>query len=142
MKKILYLVLVSLLMISASTPEKPVEIPLKGAWKVIRSKYGDEPMTDLKKDELTYKMFTGTRWSGAFYNNVTKKFDGAGGGTYSIKGNQYFETVEYYSWDSDVVGKVFTFTMTIENGMLHQKGTMEYKGNKNYLIEEWFVRVD
>lgn len=141
MKKLFYLVGVALLL-AAVPREAPVEISIKGAWRVVRAQYGDGPMREQGKDELTYKMFTGTRWSGAFYNKVTKKFDGAGGGTYTIKGDQYVEKVEYYSWDSDVVGKTFAFTLIMENGLLHQKGTMEYKDNSNYIINEWFERVD
>jgi len=142
MKKIFYLAVAALLVVAAAPRETPADVQLKGTWKIIRSQYGDDPMKDREKDDVTYKMFTGTRWSGIFYNSTTKAIGGSCGGTYTINGSQYAETVEYYSWDADVVGKTFTFNMTFENGMLHQKGTMEYKGNKNYMIDEWYVRVD
>ena len=142
MKKLFFLVALALIGMAAIPRETPADTKVIGAWKVVRAQYGNEPMTDQGKDEAVYKMFTGTRWSGAFYNTATKKFDGAGGGSYTIKGDQYVEKVEYYSWDSEVVGKTFTFTLKIENGMLHQKGTMEYQGNSNFIIDEWFERVD
>lgn len=142
MKKIPLIIALSILLIAAATPEINQDTPIKGAWKVVRSQYGNEPMTERPKEDLTYKLFTGTRWASTFYNSSTNTISGTCGGTYTIKGNQYVETIEYYSWDPAVAGKTVTFTMTIENGMLHQKGTMEYKGNPNYIIDEWYVRVD
>lgn len=141
MKQITYLMVVACLLLAA-TPKPNADTPIKGAWKTVRFQYGNEPMKDVDADEATYKLFTGTRWSSTHYNKGTKKISGTCGGTYKIKGNQYFETVEYYSWDPAVEGKTFTFTMTIENGMLHQKGTIEYKDNPKYIIDEWYVRVD
>lgn len=114
---------------------------IKGSWQVVRAQYGDEPMSEIK--ELTIiKTFTNTRWSGAWYNLTAKAFDGACGGTYTLKGDEYLETIEYYSWDANAIGQVAKFKLTVENGMLHQKGTISYKGNPNYIIEEWFKRID
>lgn len=141
MIKITFLAIAACLLIAAAI-HAPVEAPIKGSWKLVRAQYGSGEMKDLTPDEQVYKMFTGTRWSGAFYSTKKKKFDGAGGGTYVLKGDQYLETLEYYSWDPEAVGKKFTFTMKMENGLLHQKGTIEYKGNPKYVIDEWFERVD
>lgn len=142
MKKVFSLTAIAMLLIAASPQKKATDIKIIGAWQIVRSQYGDSPMGDQKPGESVIKMFTGTRWSGTFYNTITKKFDGTGGGTYAQKGDQYQETLEYFSWDSTAVGKTFTFTLRIENGMLHQRGTIEYKGNPKYLIDEWYKRVD
>jgi len=125
-------------------PETPADTPVKGAWQMVKSKYDKETdFTDYAKEGLlSYKMFTGTRWSGSSYNTKKRTISGTNGGTYTISGNQYVEKVEYYSWDTATEGKSFTFTMTIENGMLHQFGYIEYKENKKYLIDEWYKRVD
>jgi uncharacterized protein (DUF2147 family) len=142
MKTTIYLVAVAVLLLTAFAPATNSDTQIKGAWKLVRAQYGNDPMKDRSADDLTHKLFTGTRWSAAFYNKATKKLDGTGGGTYKITGDQYSETVEYFSWDPAVEGKTFTLTMTIENGMLHQKGTIEYNGNSKYSIDEWYVRVD
>ncbi len=142
MKKIIYLAIAALVVIAAASPERPADVQLKGAWKAIRSQYGKEPMVTLTESEISHKLFTGTRWSAVSYDKITKKITGTAGGTYTIKGSDYRETVEYYSWDSEVVGKTFKFTMTIENGMLHQKGFMEWKGDSKYSIDEFYSRVD
>lgn len=142
MKTPLYLVIAAALLLVASKPKADLNTQIKGAWRIVRSQYGKGSMEDTKADDSIHKLFTGTRWSATYYNSGTKKIGGTGGGTYKIKGDQYIETLEYYSWDSAAEGKTFTFTMTIENGMLHQKGTIEYQGNPKYLIDEWYVRVD
>lgn len=141
MKKLLALTVVACLLLAATTKTNS-DTPVKGAWKLVRAQYGNDPMEDMSADDATYKLFTGSRWSATFYNKGTKKISGTAGGTYTIKGDQYAETVEYFSWDAMVEGKTFTLTMTIENGMLHQKGTIEYKDNPKYLIDEWYARVD
>lgn len=142
MKKLLYLVVAALLVMAAAPRETPADVQLKGAWKLVRAQYGNDPMEDLGPGESTHKLLTGTRWSSTFYNKDTKKIGGTCGGIYKIKGDQYIETVEYYSWDSAMEGTTNTFTMTIENGMLHQKGIIVYKDNSKYIIDEWYVRVD
>jgi len=136
--------LLAILLLSAATSTSifnHTEDNIKGTWKCIRSRYGNSEMKD-RSNEDVFKIFTATRWSSAFYNKKEKKFDGAGGGTYTLKGELYIENVEYYSWDAATVGKTFNFTLKLENGMLHQTGTIEYKGDPKYVIEEWYQRVD
>jgi len=141
MKKIIILLAIACLL-SAASSKTNSDTPVKGAWKAIRIQYGNEPMVTLKENEISHKLFTGTRWSAVSFDKDTKKITGTAGGTYTLKGSDYTETVEYYSWDSEVVGKTFKFTMTIENSMLHQKGFMEWKGDPNYIIDEFYSRVD
>lgn len=140
MKKILFFAVAGWLVVAAAPA--PVDTPIKGTWKMISFQYDKAPIETLKENQVSHKMFTGTRWSATSFDKITNKITGIGGGTYTIKGDRYLETLDYYSWGDEVVGKTFTFTMTIENGMLHQKGYMEWKGNSNYLIDEWYVRVD
>jgi len=142
MKNALYLLRLVMLLTAASKPEMPADTPIKGAWKMIRSQYGKEPMVVSDENEMGHKLFTGSRWSAVSFDKNTNKITGTAGGTYTIKGSDYLETFEYYSWDSDVVGKTFKFSMTIENGMLHQKGFMEWKGDPKYTIDEFYSRVD
>jgi hypothetical protein len=142
MKTIATLLLAAFLLIAASPP--PADTSIKGAWQAIKSKYGDEKeYVDYEQAGIRgIKMFTGTQWSGVSYNLKEKKISGMAGGSYKIKGNQYSETVEYFSWDAATEGKTFVFTMTIENGMLHQFGYIDYKEDSKYLIDEWYKRID
>jgi hypothetical protein len=129
-----------LLLITTSVDFKPSAETVTGTWKCVRARYGTGEMENRTDD--VYKMFTATRWSAAFYNKHEKKFNGAGGGTYTLKGDQYTEVVDYYSWEPEAAGKTFRFVVKIENGMLHQTGTIAYKGDLNYTIDEWYQRVD
>jgi hypothetical protein len=144
MKNALVVIALAIFIISASPKEPTADTQIKGAWKMLKSKYGDEKeFVNYKKDELaSYKMFTGSRWAASVYDLQKKKISGTAGGSYTVKGDQYVETVEYYSWNAATEGKVFTFTLKIENGMLHQFGHMEYQDNPKYLIDEWYTRVD
>lgn len=129
-------------MVTAATTVKSTEPSIQGTWKMVSFQYDRDPVEKLKENQMTFKTFTRTRWSSASFDKITNKIAGNCGGTYTLQGNQYRETVEYYSWGNEVIGKTFTFTIEIEKGMLHQKGFMEWKGNSNYLIDEWYVRVD
>lgn len=126
-------------LMSFSTPKEDMSV--KGSWQVVRAQYGNEQMHEIK-EQMIIKSFTGTRWSAAYYNKSNGAFDGAGGGTYRLSGNKYFETLEYFSWDSGAIGKTFEFSLTIENGMLHQTGVIEYLDDKNYKVDEWYKRID
>lgn len=116
---------------------------IKGAWQLVKSQYGNEAAkTDYEQQGIVFiKMFTGSRWSAVSYDqhNTIGISDG---GHYVIHGDEYVETVDYFSSDTGVVGKTFHFTLRMENGLLHQHGTMEYKGNPKYLVDEWFRRLD
>lgn len=134
---------VTLTAIGNRSSDSMADSKLTGSWQIVKAQYGSGPMKTLGEGDLTtIKLFTATRWSVAFYNEKTKVFDGAGGGTYKLNGDQYLETIEYFSWHSDAVGQTTKFTLTLENGMLHQFGKMEYKGDKNYVIDEWYKKIE
>ena len=116
---------------------------IKGSWRLVKSQYGNDPAkTDYEKENIMFiKMWTGTRWSAVSYFK-DNKIGISDGGHYTISGDQYVETVDYFSSDATVVGKTFRFTLKMENGLLHQFGYMEYKDNPKSLVDEWFRRVD
>ncbi len=100
MKKLIYLISVALITVAATSPETPADTKIIGAWKLLRFQYGKDPIQNKKQNEICIKMFTGTRWSANNFDKATKQNGGIGGGTYTLKGDQYSETVDYYSWDS------------------------------------------
>lgn len=149
MKKIAYflslaVIAIALTAIARRTAEPSIASPnIIGSWKAVKTQYGDQPMKTRGENDFTVvKIFTATRWSGAFFNPKTKEFDGACGGTYELNGDEYLETIEYYSWDAASVGTKGKFTLKMENGMLHQFGKFEYKGNKEYVVDEWYKKID
>jgi len=85
MKKIAFL-LIAAIAFSAAATTTVNDTPIKGAWIVVKSRYGDEKELvnhDLEKVRAI-KMFTGTRWSGSSYNLKEKKISGSNGGSYKI----------------------------------------------------------
>jgi hypothetical protein len=141
MRKIILLAVVAWVVTSATTVNSTGP-SIQGTWKMVSSQYGKNPVETLKENQVSLKTFTRTRWSSAGFDKQTNKISSNCGGTYTLKDNQYKETVEYYSWGDEAIGKTFTFTLEMENGKLHQKGFMEWKGDKQYLIDEWYIRVD
>ena len=65
----------------------------------------------------------------------------AGGGSYTINGNQYTEHLDFYS-DRNWEGKPFTFTISINNDTLIQRGLekVENEGVDREIIEK-YLRV-
>ena len=62
----------------------------------------------------------------------------AGGGTYTLKGDQYTEHLNYYS-DPKWEGKTFIFTVSLQNDTLTQRGTekVEKEGIEREIIEKY-----
>lgn len=65
----------------------------------------------------------------------------AGGGSYTLTGNQYTEQLDYYS-DRNWEGNSFTFTVRIHNDTLIQRGMekLEKEGINREIIEK-YIRV-
>ncbi len=65
----------------------------------------------------------------------------AGGGSYSLNGDQYTEHLDYYI-DRNWEGKPFTFTVTMKNDTLIQRGIekVEKAGIERVIIEK-YIRV-
>lgn len=129
--------------VSYRSDDSPAASKITGSWRLVKGKYGKGEMKEYsEKGETAVKVFSGSRWSIAFFNYEKKTYDGAGGGTYKLEGEKYIETIEYFSWDLTSVGQTGVFTMKIENGMLHQYGTFEYNGDKAYVVDEWYQKID
>ncbi len=149
MKKITYLLSVVvagialMTILAASDPITSSVAEVKGSWKVVKARYGNDPEKTYSDNDMSIiKTFTGTRWSVAYFEKEKKTFEGAGGGSYKLSGETYVETIDYYSWDAANVGTTGTFSLKMENGMLHQYGTFVYKDNPKYIVDEWYKRID
>ena len=108
--------------------DKTTNRTLSGTWELVSSKVitkGDTTITSASKDQKMIKMFNDTHF--AFFKHDLHKgsdasnavFD-AGSGTYTLKGDQYFEHLEYCNyrgWENHD----FTFTLTIKGDSLIQR---------------------
>lgn len=123
-------------------------LQIQGTWKLISGETIDNGKTTpnvYPKDMEMIKIINANHF--AFldhHTNVAKDssnhFDG-GGGAYELKGDQYTEHLDFYA-DKTVENKAFTFTVTLKNDTLTQKGIEknEAKGITRMVIEK-YVRL-
>lgn len=122
--------------------------PIEGTWRLVTGTLvdqGDTTVTDYTQDLSMIKIINDSHF--AFLNHdLNKGRDStamfvAGGGTYTLEGDQYTEQLEYCSareWE----GNSFHFTVTIEGDTLTQRGVekIEDLGVERLNIEK-YVRV-
>lgn len=128
------LLLSSVLTCGAQTPD--------GAFKITGAQYGDTAMT---KEAITkqtiIKLFKDGYWIAAFFGDPARPFYGSGGGTFKIENGRYVEKLDFYSWDSTAVGKVYTFDYKLTPTAYHQEGRINSDQYKNYIIKEDFEKI-
>ena len=107
---------------------------MNGTWKLISGAVitkTDTTVTDYTKDQEMIKIINDTHF--AFLNHG-KTYD-AGGGRYTLTGDQYTEHLDFYN-DKNYEGKTFTFTVTMHGDTLIQQGK-----ELDHKIIERYVRV-
>ena len=131
MKVILYITLLSSLSFSCNNTTQKApdgEIAMEGTWQLVSGttiEKGDTTVTDYTKNQNMIKILNGTHFS--FLNHDLKKGKDstamfvAGGGRYTLAGDQYTEYLEYCS-ARDWEGNTFKFTVTIQGDTLTQRG--------------------
>ena len=121
-------------------------INLIGTWQLVTGTTitkGVSAITDYTKGQKMIKILNGTHF--AFLKHNTNKdslinFD-AGGGTYTLNGNDYAEHLDFYN-DRNWEGKAFKFKVTLKNDTLIQTGIERVeKENINRVIIEKYVKI-
>ena len=90
-------------------------------------------MRDVNRPRKTMKMLAGGRFQWIAYDTSKKEFYGTGGGTYTAKSDGYIENIEFFSRDSNTVGKSLGFDFEIKDGDWHHRG-FSSKGDPKYEI--------
>ncbi len=120
-------ILISCTPVTKDEPKK-AKLPLEGTWKLLTGitiEKDDSTVTDYTKGQQFIKIINEDHF--AFTNHdLNKGKDAAaifssGAGTYSLTDNSYTEHLEYCT-DRQWEGNDFTFTITINNDTLIQKG--------------------
>jgi hypothetical protein len=122
--------------------------PIIGTWQLVSGATitkGKSEANSYPKDQKMIKIINDTHF--AFLNHTlntakdsSNKFD-AGGGSYTLKGDQYTEHLDYYK-DKAWEGKPFTFTITFAGDTLIQKGVEKVEGTGiDRVIIEKYLRV-
>lgn len=149
--KILSLLLVIIILASCKTDSDKKEgsaVQIKGTWTLLSAttvSKGQKTFTDFTKDQRMIKIINDDHF--AFLRHDLKlnkegknNFDG-GGGRYTLKGDQYTESLDYYN-DKNWEGKTFNFTVKIQNDTLIQTGVEKVEAaGVDRTITEKYLRV-
>ena len=107
---------------------------LQGSWLMSGiERRGEMRMRDVNRSRKTLKMLAGGRFQWIAYDVNKKGFYGTGGGTYSAVNGKYIENIEFFSRDSNTVGKSLEFDYKIIEGDWHHRG-FSSKGDPKYEI--------
>ncbi|MFN2313548.1 MAG: hypothetical protein ABR531_03775 [Bacteroidales bacterium] len=145
MKKIL-IISTSLLLLLAGCSQEPAN-PVVGAWDLIYAKQVSNDTTTATFPG-TYqgnqvKMWSDNYWMfvGKFKQDTITE-EGFGGGSYTLEGIVYKETIKYHSSD-DIVGETLRMRIVVKNDTLIQVWPADEKGevNKSNYTSERYVRV-
>jgi hypothetical protein len=112
-----------------------------GTWRLISAKYGDaKEFSDVSNQGPHIKMLTADRFIWVIYDSKTKLVAMSMGGSYSLQGSNYRETIEFYLPEGMKVylGKEQVFTIRVEGDRLFQSGKLSDGQN----IEEIWQRVN
>ncbi len=134
------------LLILAGCKQAPVN-PVAGAWNLIYSKVvandsvittfpGDNQGSQVKMWSDNYWMFVGQ------YKQDTVVENGFGGGSYTLDGVVYKETIKYHN-SKDYVGQTLRMRIVVENDTLMQVWPADETGeiDKGNYRSEKYVRV-
>jgi hypothetical protein len=122
--------------------------PLNGTWQLISGTTitrGISSVTDYTKDQQMIKIINDGHFAFLKHDlntpkDSTNNFE-AGGGSYTLAGDVYTEHLDYFK-DRNWEHKTFTFTVTIQNDTLTQKGTEKVeKEDIDREIIEKYVRL-
>lgn len=123
-------------------------INLNGTWQLVSGTTitkGASVFTDYSKNQRMIKIINNSHFAFLKHDLSSPKdssnhFD-AGGGSYTLKGDQYTEHLDYYV-DKNWENKAFNFTVSIKNDTLIQKGLEKVESeNIDRIIIERYVRV-
>jgi len=115
-------------------PNHVNEYDLHGSWLMSGiERRGEMRMRDVNRPRKTMKMIAGSRFQWIAYDISKKGFYGTGGGTFTAKDGKYIENIEFFSRDSNSVGKSLEFDFEIKEGDWHHRG-FSSKGDPKYEI--------
>ena len=110
------------------------EDQLSGSWLMSGiERRGEMRMRDVNRSRKTMKILAGNRFQWIAYDISKKGFYGTGGGTYIAEDGKYVENIEFFSRDSNTVGKSLEFNFELKDGDWHHKG-FSSKGDPKYEI--------
>jgi hypothetical protein len=128
-------------------PQQRGNLSIEGTWKLLTGtliEKGDTVITNFTRDKSFIKIINKSHFAFLQHgtgNNPAADFS-AGGGRYTLSGNNYTEHLEYCSakeWE----GHDFTFTLTISGDTLIQSGIEKIESEGiNRINTEKYIRLN
>lgn len=139
MKKFYFLLIVAVIILGGSTQQKSPNI--EGAWKLVASMYSDSnKIYEIPTGNWSQmKMWTKDHWAFVGISKQdTATFNNYGGGSYTLKGNRYDETIVYHS-GKNLIGQTIKMVIEIKKDTLIQTYPVDDKGKieASYSIEKY-----
>ena len=124
-----FLMMLSLLSACAATSARS---PLDGAWECVSP-------PPVARAERAVKILADGHFSfGCEASNGRMAY--AGGGTYTLDGNTYIESITYH-WVPELVGETIVFDCTLEDGLWYHRARVGEAGGPSFIDEIW-RRID
>jgi hypothetical protein len=130
---------VAVIILGGSTQQKSPNI--EGAWKLVTIIYCDSNKIFVipPGNWSQMKMWSKDHWAfvGASIQDTTT-YNNYGGGSYTLKGNRYDETIVYHS-GKEMIGQTIKMIIEIKKDTLFQTWPVDDKGKigANYSIEKY-----
>ena len=109
-----------------------------GTWQLASFKYGTNDLAELPQNQRRIKLVTETHFTWVQFATTTKKAESMAGGTYSLSGDTYTESIDWVgSGMESYLDKKHAFTIRVERDKFFLSGSLA-DGLK---IEEVWQRV-
>jgi hypothetical protein len=132
---------IAILTISAGTVFNPKKdkVNIQGTWQLVSYKYGPTAsgFTDFPEVMRRIKVINETHFIWVQYDTLSRKVGSSAGGSYTVVGNTYTESLDFGLAMDGYLKRSPAFTIKIEGDMLFQSGLL----TPDYKIEEIWKRV-
>jgi len=139
MKRNLLFIIITAALIFAVTAEVKCQTATHmGTWKLASYNYGTSSgFIPVPKGDQHIKLITATHFMWAETDSATRKVWSMAGGTYTLNGNTYTESIDFGINMDSYLGHNETFTLKVEGDLLFMSGIL----NDGYKVEEIWQRV-
>lgn len=117
---------------------KKNSISILGTWQAVSYKYGSQSnFIDFPKNQRNIKLITENYFTGVRLDTTTRKINRMAGGTYTLNGNVYTESIDFGLGMDLYLRQKQTFTIKVEGNIFLLSGSL----SDGLKIEEIWERV-
>jgi hypothetical protein len=133
--------LIAILILSAGTTlnTKKNDVSVQGTWQLVSTKYGPTAsgFTDFPESLRRIKVINESHFIWVQYDTLSRRVSSSAGGSYSITGNTYTESLDFGLAMDSYLKKNHTYTVKVEGDIFFLSGLLA----PDYKIEEIWKKV-